>query len=595
MFVEMDPIKFIEQNFELNGKHFTLIDDNPENARHYVRGLYYAMTFQLPKVQKPMVIVKGRQVEMSTNLSNIIAYFTETYPYFKTLYVCPALEQIKRFSGEKIAPLLRYKKNPNILKALKSSGDIEGTFTIKMKQFENGSTIYLEAASDEGNNIRNIAAEALIKDEYQDLDENAEGNIDSVLDHSKYNIDISLGTPKYTDTQYENKWKNSTQHYYHLQCPICKHWFILSIDLMVRGFVCACPKCKNQEDKRLLMPHGKWISTQPTIGGKESTYIGYHLSQLYVPYKSIEIIHQKIEEKTKLGIDVTKYTKNEVLGEFYTGITQRPPREAIEKTFVSDMPYNYFTPYTQSVYAGVDWGGASIIDTDPTLSLSIFAAGSLNHEGVLVVSYVEVLDQPTDTEKAERVAQLMEEKRIRLCIADSGYGKTQGLVLGSEFPGRFLKCKYIQGSSMTLLDTKSENDRGVIKANIDYTLEELYGAMMADKLKIPLNEHTEWMKEHFLNYDIQIQEAGNHTHKHFIKKKKKRVDAVHACNFLRLAALHDTNSLEHSNLARVDEGSNTRSHAMPMLTGHTLEEMRMRAKYRPRQGLQRSIQRTTGE
>lgn len=568
---DLDPIEFIQNTFELNGKPFVLINEEPENARHYLRGIYYAMAFTMPKVKKPMVLVKGRQVEMSTTMSNMIAYYTQTYPYFKTLYVCPSLEQIKRFSGEKISPLLRYKHDPEILNPLKSSGTIEGTFTIRMKQFSNGSTIYLEAASDEGNNIRNIGVDFLIKDEYQDLDENAEGNIDSVLDHSDWAMDMSLGTPKYTNTQYENKWKHSSQHYYHLQCPSCNTWFRLHLESMIKEFIVACPKCKHEEDKRQLMPNGKWMAT----GAKDSTYLGYHLSQLYVPYKSIEVIRQKLEEKTKLGINVEQYKKNEVLGEFYEGMTQKPPRESIERAYDASLPYNFLVPVSRRVYAGVDWGGWSVMDNDPTQSLSVYAEGVMNDDGVLFVNYMEVLEDKDDILKAERVAELMTKRNVALCIADSGYGKNQCLRLSALFGPRFLKCKYISGASTTLIDTSKEKEESMIKANVDFTLEELYSAMQSGKMKIPRNQYTEWSIEHFMNYEIQLRVSGNHTHKHFVKPpgRLKKVDAVHALNFLRLAALHDTNATNHSDL--VNASPELRRRARPMLTGRSLEEAQM--------------------
>jgi len=593
MLQELDPIYFIEKNFELNGKHFTLIDDKLENARHYIRGIYYTIAFTLPKIKKPMVIVKGRQVEMSTTMSNIIAYFTETYPYFKTLYVTPALEQMKKFSGEKISPLLRYKRNPDILKPLAKQEDIEGTFTVKMKQFSNGSTIYLESASDEGNRIRSISADMLIKDEYQDFDENAESNIDEVLSHSAWGLDIALGTPKYTETNFERKWKSSTQHYYHLQCPSCKHWFILKFDLLTTGFKVQCPNCRHEEDKRALIPYGKWIP----LGNPNALYIGYHLSQLYVPWKSKEKLDQNIKEKQEAGINVEKYLKNEILGEFYAGISQKPPTEAIERAFKRDLPYNIIIPISRPVYAGVDWGGWSALDDDPTQCYTIYADGTLTENGILFVNYMEIIDMQDDIEKADRVAQLMEQRRVKLCVADSGYGKNQCLRLYSKFPTRFLRCKYLPGSSLTLIDTKSEIKSGLIKANIDYSLEELYSAMQQDKIHIARNQYTERFIEHFKNYEITLQETHNHVHKHFqkVRGKKNKVDAVHAINFLRLAALHDSNALEHSDLPVVG-GESMRPKAYPLLTGHSLEEIKYRAQMgNPLGVLSRSIRRTMGE
>lgn len=594
MDLQLDPIKFVERNFDINGHPFILIDETPENARHYLGGIYTDFCLKMPKDKKPRVYVKGRQVEFSTTMANFIAYFTESYPHFKTLYVVPAVEQLKRFSGERFQPLLRYKRDPNILNPLGKSGSVEGTFTIKMKQFSNGSTVYLEATGDDGNNIRNIGAELLIKDEYQDIPEEAEGAIDSVLDHSVYNGNASLGTPKYTESQYEKKWKNSSQHYYVLKCPVCHHNFVLHLENLVEGFIIECPQCANREDKRLMMPDGEWVP----MGRKDATFVGYHLSQLYVPYKTKERVDQAIAEKRDMGLNVEKFRKNEILGEFYEGISQKPPQEGIERAFKPGLPYNIFIPATKRTYAGIDWGGWSIIDDDPTQALSVYVSGVLYEQGTLYVNYVEILEDQDETKKAERVVQLMKEQRVHLAIGDSGYGKQQCMHIMAAMPRRFLKCKYLPGASTTFLDVKSEQTKRIIKANRDLTLEDLYSAMQSDKIHIPRNQHTEWIIEHFMNHRVRLEERGEHTHKHFYKipGNKYKVDAVHAMNFFRLAALHDTDGFKHSALVLEDTKLLQQHRTHPMLTGHTVEDIQAMGSMKQRtQMLARSISRTMGE
>ena len=539
----LDPISFIENNFTLNGENFVLISDKLEDARHYLRGLYYTPVFTLPKVKKPMVIVKGRQVEMTTTVTNLIAYFLHNYDYFPILYAVPQLKQAKRFSSEKFGPLYRYRANKDILPALDA-----GTWTIEIKKFQNGSTLFTESIAEMGDNIRGISAEMVIKDEYQDLDPESEEIIDECLTHAKHKIDIALGTPKYTETHFENKWRASSQHYYHLQCPKCSHWFKLTLDTMVQRFDVRCPSCFNIEDKRKLLPFGKWMP----LGDPNAPFVGYHLNQLYVPYISIEDINTKIERKAAQGGNVEKYIKNEILGEFYEGERQRPSLISLNAGFLENMPYNIFVPIRVTTYAGVDWGGWSVIENDPEQSYAVYVDGYFDKDSRLIVNYTEVLEDRDEIKKAERVISLISERRVGLLVADSGYGKTQNLMIQSKFPDRFLACKYIPGNALSILESQPE--KHLLKVNRDYSLEDLYSNLQRGQVIVPRNEHTSWMMEHFLNHDIVLIEQGQHVYKKFVKVKGygKRVDAVHAVNLFRLAAFHDRKALGHSPLASVE-------------------------------------------
>lgn len=535
----LDPIAFIEHNFTLNGEPFVLISDKLEEARHYLRGLYYTPVFSLPKSKKPMVIVKGRQVELTTTITNLVAYFLQNYDYFPILYAVPQLKQAKRFSSEKFGPLYRYRIHKDILPALDA-----GTWTIEIKKFQNGSTLLTESIAEMGDNIRGLSVEMVIKDEYQDLDPASEQVINECLTHAKYKIDISLGTPKDTDTNFENKWKASNQNHYHLCCPKCGEWFKLTLELMVKGFEVRCPKCSNVEDKRVLMPFGKWIP----LGSPDAPFVGYHLNQLYVPYITLEDINTKIAEAAAQGGNVEKFIKNEILGEFYSGMRQRPSSISLDSGFKSELPYDIFVPLKVTTYAGVDWGGWSLIENDPEQSLSVYTDGFFDKNNRLVINYTEVLEDRDEVKKAERVIRLMRERRIGLLVADSGYGKTQNMMIQQEFPDRFMACKYIPGNSLTILNSQPE--KNLIKVNRDYSLQDLYASLQAGTLVIPYNEHTAWMKEHFLNHDIVLVEQGQHVYKKFVKVKGfgKRVDAVHSVNFFRIAAFHDSKALENSTM-----------------------------------------------
>jgi len=207
MLDDIDPIKFTEKNFTLQGKQFIILGQKPEEARHYLRELYNMMVFKLPRIKKPLVIVKGRQVEMTTTIANIIAYYVSNYDFFDVLYAAPKSDQAKTFSDTRIDPLQRYKSNPEVMVPLK-----DGTYNKSVKQYTNGSTLYIHGTGDQGDHIRGISVQALIKDEYQDFDPSSENAIDEILTHSKDKINISLGTPKDSGSRFEQRWKNQPRN-----------------------------------------------------------------------------------------------------------------------------------------------------------------------------------------------------------------------------------------------------------------------------------------------------------------------------------------------------------------------------------------------
>lgn len=573
---QVDPLRFVEEHFTLQGKPFILLDDTPDNARHYLQGMYNTIVFRAPVLKKPIIIVKGRQVEMTTTMNNLVAYYLANNKFFDILYTFPKGDQAKRFSDTRFDPLLRYMSAADILPRLK-----DGTYNKSVKQFANGSTLFIYGAADKGDNIRSIAAQMLIKDEYQDMDKAVEETIDETLTHSKYKLNISLGTPKYTATRFEERWKQSNMMYYNLFCESCGTPFVLTMDRMVKEHIVRCPKCKHDADKRLLIPNGKWMHH----GEKDADYLGFHLSQLYVPYITLEELQRKIKQREQEGADVERYIKNEILGEFYSGIRQQPDRNVIRRAFNRELPYDVFIPMHIRVYMGIDWGGWNSIDNNPESSYTVVSIGAFDKFGNLRVNYIEVIDEKDEMKQVDRVSQLIDKYHVYLAVADKGYGKVKNHHLKVKWGNRFKDCKYLQGSAGTLY---KEGDNGTIMINRDYSLEELYSSMGNGNMQIPHNDRTEWIIEHFLNHEIMVEEHGGTVYKRFVKVDghNKRTDAVHSINYLRIAAFKDNKAYDHSPLIGADKKRHQAPR--PRLSGSALEGPTMMKIHKQLKAMRRS-------
>ena len=523
-FSDLDPVRFSETSFLIKGKPLKLYN----SSREYLVGIYHHIAYKLPYTSIPTVLVKGRQVEMTTTIGNSVLYFLHNYRHFYALYTYPSATQAKRFSEERVDSTLRYKIRSDVLEGLK-----EGTETKNVKQFSNGSTLFIYGITTEGgDNLRNLGADLLVKDEYQDLDPLAEGNVNEIISHSEFRMNIILGTPKFTGSNYEIMWDMSNKQYFFLRCLICNKDFTLSsLDDLTTGFNVRCPHCQSVEDKRNLISDGKWIATEP-----QNKVTGFHLTQLYVPTASKEYIVDNIEIETKKGTDTIRFTKNEVLGEFYSGIKTRPTILTIAKSYDRTLPYNVYIPVTHRIYMGIDWGGWSSVTNDPSQCFTVATIGAWDDKGRLFVNYIEIVDDPDELKQVERVAQLMNLYRINVCVADAGYGKTKNYQLQRQFGlNRFITCKYLQGSAST---TFAYKNAGNVHVNRDYSLEELYADLGYGKIAIPDNSSTEWTKQHLLNFEIESIVHGGQVFRHFsaVKKENAKTDFAHSLNYLRIAA-----------------------------------------------------------
>jgi hypothetical protein len=258
---------------------------------------------------------------------------------------------------------------------------------------------------------------------------------------------------------------------------------------------------------------------------------------LYVPYITKENIENKLAIKAQQHADVTRYLKNEILGDFYSGIRQRPTLDSLRQAFQSNMPYDEYIPVTTPAFMGIDWGGWSSVTDDSEQAYTVVSVGFWDRHGFLYVDYLEVIDEQDELKQVDRIAELMKKFHIKLAVADRGYGKIKNNELRKLFGSRFMYCKYLQGSATTML---KEHGEDTLLVNRDYSLEELYSSMSQGRTIIPLNGRTEWIIQHFLNHEVEVVESGGQVYKHFTKVKGvgMRTDGAHSVNYLRIAALH---------------------------------------------------------
>ena len=308
----------------------------------------------------PRLVLKcSRQVAKSTTVCNLQIIESIVKPHWRSLYVSPSALQTRQYSNEKLRPTLF--DSPLIKKAYLGKGITDQVFE---KTLSNGSYMFLRYAFLTAARARGIPASRVFFDEAQDLLKDNIKVISQSLSASRLSAGVEgrefiCGTPLTFANTLEEYWQWSTQNEWLVPCD-CKaparYWNFLGPDNIGKeGLICA--NC----GKRINPQTGQWVTMAPG-----EFYVGYHISQLMVPWK------QSPEAwRSEIVLPFEKWPEakfhNEVLGFSYDSagapITvmdlQRCcyPAKQMPNHKTEDFKRNIDTTIRGlRVFAGIDWG-----------------------------------------------------------------------------------------------------------------------------------------------------------------------------------------------------------------------------------------------
>lgn len=252
----MKKSDLVESVFYLKGKQFSF------KNREMMRDLF---DMDCPST----VLMMGRQVGKSTTVAYDILSDCMVKPWFNTLYVAPRQDQVSVFSGEKLAPAIRY--SPVFNQLMVESGRAQNVFD---KDFANNSKIYLRASFLSADAIRGITADKTVIDESQDIIYKNVGIIEQCLGGSDYQYKLYSGTPKTHNNTLALLYNKSTKNEYIIKCQCCNLWNIIGIDNIGPKFL-QCKKCKSKLGPPFV---GEWVATNPS-----AKTVGFRLPQVLSP------------------------------------------------------------------------------------------------------------------------------------------------------------------------------------------------------------------------------------------------------------------------------------------------------------------------
>jgi len=315
-----------------------------------------------------LVLKTGRQVSKSTSLASHGVMLSNCIPHFRTLYVMPLYEQVRRFSNNYVRPFID--RSP--IKSLWSGTSTENS--VLQRSFKNLSIMLFSFALLDADRVRGISADKVAIDEVQDMDPDHIPIIREVMSHSQYGLFQFTGTPKSLDNPLEGLWRRSSQAEWFIPCFSCGEWNIPTLEFHLDDMVGpyhddiseSCPGVVCHRCRKPIFPRqGHWVHRYPQRRWKMA---GYHVPQIVMPlhYSKPEKWQELLAKREGWGNTTQAMFYNEVMGESVDAgqklITETELRAAANLSWSNkpddpDPKMLQRLPGYRMRMMGVDWGG----------------------------------------------------------------------------------------------------------------------------------------------------------------------------------------------------------------------------------------------
>ena len=274
---------------------------------------------------KTVVVMSSAQVGKTEILNNLVAYHIDQDPA-PVLVLQPTLEMAHTWSKDRLAPMLR--DTPALRGKVKEPRSKNSNNTLLHKVFPGGHITM--AGSNSPASLASRPIRVVLCDEVDRYPPSAGSEGDPVNLARKrtatfWNRKVILtSTPTIKGvSRVELEFDQSDQRYFHVPCPDCKQgqplkWSNVTWakddagNALPETAQYACDHCGvlwTEVQRQIAIKRGEWIASQPT-----SDRAGFHLSELYSPWTSIQDIVKAFLEAKK-SPELLKTWVNTCLGE----------------------------------------------------------------------------------------------------------------------------------------------------------------------------------------------------------------------------------------------------------------------------------------
>jgi phage terminase large subunit GpA-like protein len=287
-----------------------------------------------------VVFMKGAQVGGTEAIINALGYVIDHAPG-PTMFVQPTVELAKRFSRQRVDPLVT--DTPRLADKVAASKSRDSGNTMLSKEFPGGQLIITGANSAVG--LRSMPARNVFLDEIDGypLDVDEEGSPIELVEARQRTFArrkrAKVSTPTIAGrSAIEEAYEDTDRRRFYVPCPDCGHMQPLEFSQLQwtkygrppEQAVYECRACYypiEHHRKTWMLERGEWVAERPERVGKVR---GYHLSALYSPagWISWGDIASKFV-KVQKNPDKLRVFVNTILGQTWKEVGDAPDWERL--------------------------------------------------------------------------------------------------------------------------------------------------------------------------------------------------------------------------------------------------------------------------
>ncbi|HNW88164.1 MAG TPA: LAGLIDADG family homing endonuclease [Bacteroidales bacterium] len=434
----------------------------------------------------------SKNTSKSTSIANIMITNSAMIPGYKSLYVSPTVDQTKIFSHDRVTPVIE--SSPFIKNYFINSSLVQNVF---MKQFLNGSSLYLRYALLTADRLRGMSTDHNLFDEVQDMRLDLIPIIQESMSRSMYKRTLYSGTPKRTQGTLASLWKRSNKGEYVIKCVSCNFWNILG-ESNIGPIGPICTKCGRHLDIKI----GQWVSTYSL--SQEPDLQGYRVCLLH--FSGAPWVDWKRDVLEKQKHFSRAYFANEVLAlehdEGASPVTMDDIRACCDPNLVmTEEPSALDRSYTNVM--GIDYGPVNSEN-----SYTVLVCLQLRGDVVHVVYAKRFMGKEADFSFIHKeVPRLMDKWNCSQLAADYGMGEASNSEIRSKIG--FQKVIAFQHLHAQKEKVKWNPKMPAYTLNRNQILGEFFTRVKKKKILFPRFEDFETFGVDMMNVQMKFDEERN--------------------------------------------------------------------------------------
>lgn len=481
------------------------------------------------------LILAGRQVGKSLNLSRAEVLDCLSIPELQLLYVAPLQSQAQRYSTLYLNEAIKSCELARInqMKALEGLwSDAKILTAVGHQSFANGSGIQLTYAKTSPDRARGIFADIIDFDEVQDQLTDNIPIISQSTKSSKLALRRFTGTAKTVDNTIEGLWRNSSQCEWAMKCTHCNEWNIPNEAGRVLDMIAAdglhCVYCGG----KLNVRNGAWV---PADRKKMATFRGYHIPQIILPFHA-----ENMDNWGKIVRDVMSLPVPVIMQEIL-GISCSTGQRLIDQNIIdrqSDLPSMFTLQNELHKYAmlvgGLDWGGAEQVSFTVHTILGVCMDGSIE------VVWAQRYQGYNPDEVLTNIAKTHRYYGCKALAADYGMGFDKNVMLETRFGIPVIQIQLCHQNSLMNYSPSLGHPRWMVDKTT--ALDLMFMAIKYGKIRFPSDELFKVFTKDLLSPYEEVVDHGELARRRYVRDPSRPDDFAMSLCFGTMLAMKLQNS-----------------------------------------------------